>query len=222
MTTPTRTPRRKSRSPKRAVRPNPKNKTSLRPSPPGLIVGLTGPNASGKGEVAKYLQAHGFDVFSLSDVVREEATHRGLDHTRDNLIRVGVALREAGGAGALAHRILPRLGRRAVVDSVRNPGEVGALRRRRDFVLLGIDAPLPLRFERSQRRGRAGDGATLDEFAAKEHRENSATPAGQQLVATLALADAVVINDATIDDLHRRVRKVLRQLGKPLAAQNRL
>lgn len=173
------------------------------------MVGLTGPNASGKGEVAKFLATAGFSVHSLSDVVRDEATLRGLEHTRDNLIGVGVELREAHGPGALARRVLPRLGGRSVVDSIRNPGEVEVLRGLDRFLLLGVDAPLMLRFERSVRRGRRGDGATLEEFAAKEARENSTTEAGQQLLRTLALADFVIDNDGTLDDLHRQVRRRL-------------
>ena len=176
-------------------------------------MGLTGPNASGKGEVATFLAASGFDVHSLSDAVREEATRRGLDHSRDHLIRVGVDLRVEHGPGALALSVLPRLKGRSVVDSIRNPGEVEVLRRLPRFLLLGIDAPQALRFERSLLRGRLGDGATLDEFARKEERENSTTPAGQQLLATLALADVLIDNDGTIADLRRKVQRALRAHG---------
>ncbi len=174
---------------------------------------MTGPNASGKGEAAKFLAAHGFGVHSLSDVVREEATLQGRAHTRDNLIAVGVELRSRGGPGALAERILQSLEGRAVVDSIRNPGEVTVLRGLPRFFLIGVDAPRALRFERSLRRGRVGDGSTLEEFADKEARENSTTEAGQQLVATLALADAVVQNDGTLEALHERLRRTLRELG---------
>jgi dephospho-CoA kinase len=142
--------------------------------------------------------------------VREEATRRGLDHSRDQLIRVGVDLRTKHGPGALAESVLPRLKGRSVVDSIRNPGEVEVLRRLRSFLLLGIDAPQALRFQRSLQRGRLGDGATLEEFARKEERENSTTKAGQQLLATLALADVVIDNDGTIADLRRKVREALR------------
>jgi dephospho-CoA kinase len=145
-------------------------------------------------------------------VVRDEATRRGLDHSRDSLIEMGVRLRTEGGTGALAERILPRLGHRAVVDSIRNPGEVAALRRLEHFVLLGVDAPQALRFDRSVRRGRLGDGATLAEFAAQESRENTITEAGQQLIATLALADRVVDNAGTIRELRVAVRRALKDL----------
>ncbi|HEU4401214.1 MAG TPA: AAA family ATPase [Candidatus Polarisedimenticolia bacterium] len=183
---------------------------------PTLVLGLTGPNASGKGEVAKYLALHRFTLHSLSDVVREEASRQGLDHTRDNLIRIGVLIRTAGGPGALALRVLPRLEGRAVVDSIRSPGEVMVLRTLPRFLLLGVDAPQVLRFERSLRRGRVGDGATLSEFARKEALENSTTEAGQQLLATLALADLLINNDGTLEDLHRRVRQALATAGLTL------
>ena len=43
--------------------------------PPYL--GLTGPNSSGKGEIAAYLQSrHGYVGVSLSDVLRDEAKQR--------------------------------------------------------------------------------------------------------------------------------------------------
>ncbi len=155
----------------------------------------------------------GFDVHSLSDVVRDEATRQGRAHTRDNLIAVGVQLRAEGGPGALARKVLPHLKGRAVVDSIRNPGEVAVLRTLPRFILIGVDAPQPLRFDRSLRRGRAGDGATLEEFARKEARENSTTEAGQQLLATLALADLVVENDGTLKEMHARLREGLGRAG---------
>jgi dephospho-CoA kinase len=210
-------PPRRSRSryrPPKAKKTSPGNSTTAARTPAdlrvtALTVGLTGPNASGKGEVARHLASLGFRVVSLSDVVREEATRRGLDHMRDTLIRTGNELRALGGPGALARAILSRLEGRAVVDSIRNPGEVEVLRRGPRFVLIGVDAPQRLRFERSMLRGRAGDGATLAEFAAKEARENSATEAGQQLLATLALADIVIQNDGTIAELRAHVDAAL-------------
>lgn len=145
--------------------------------------------------------------------MRQEATLQGRPHTRDNLIAVGVQLRARGGPGALAERILPALKGRAVVDSIRNPGEVAVLRALPRFALIGVDAPLPLRFERSLRRGRAGDGTTLEEFARKEARENSTTEAGQQLLATLALADILIDNDGPLEVMHDRLRQALARAG---------
>lgn len=181
-----------------------------------ICVGLTGPNASGKGEVAAYLAEAGFDRHSLSDVVREEATRQGLDHSRESLIRIGTCLRERFGPGVLAERILPLLGGRSVVDSIRNPGEIEVLRRLPGFHLLGVDAPLEIRFERSRARGRSGDGLTLEDFQRKESLEESERGPGQQLRVCLSMSDVVLLNDGSIEDLRRVVRETLALRGIPL------
>ncbi len=174
-----------------------------------LIVGLTGPNASGKSEVAAHLQRLGFACHSLSDIVREEASARGLDHSRVHLIAVGNDLRRAGGPGVLASRIRSRLAERDVVDSIRNPAEVEELRRVPGFHLLGLDASVELRFERSRRRARLGDGACLEDFIAKEEAENTADPAAQQLRATLQLADTILVNDGELQSLLDGIDRIL-------------
>lgn len=179
------------------------------PDSPGLVLGLTGSNAAGKGEVAERLRRRGFALHSLSDIVREEAAARGLSAERENLIRVGNELRRLGGPGVLAERIVPRLGRRDVVDSIRNPSEVEVLRRLERFVLLGVVAPIELRFERARARARAGDPETLARFREREEEENTADPHAQRLAATLALADHVLSNRGSLEQLEREVERVL-------------
>jgi dephospho-CoA kinase len=174
-----------------------------------LIVGLTGPNAAGKGEAARYLQEIGFTVHSLSDVVREEAARLGLPPEREHLIRIGNELRRQGGPGILAERLLPRIGHRDAVDSIRNPAEVAVLRRIRAFRLLGVTAPVELRFRRSLARGRPGDPRTLEEFQERERQENDPKPENQQLDATLRLADRVLSNDGDLDRLRAGVERIL-------------
>lgn len=177
------------------------------------VVGLTGPNAAGKGEVAAHLRRRGFTCHSLSDVVREEAAAQGLPPEREHLIRIGNDLRDAGGAGVLAERILPRLTGFAVVDSIRNPVEVEVLRTLPRFLLVGVDAPVEVRFRRSVSRSRIGDPTTLEEFKAREIQENSADPNGQQLGATLRLADVILSNSGDLHDLRSEVDRVLATHG---------
>jgi len=176
---------------------------------PRLVIGLTGPNAAGKGEVAEHLRRRGFEIHSLSDIVREEAARRGLPPEREHLIRIGNLLRREGGAGVLAGRILPRLRGRAVVDSIRSPAEVAVLRGLPRFLLLGVRASEELRFQRSLARGRPGDPATLEEFRARERQENAVDPSGQKLDETFLLADCQVSNDAGLEELRRAVDRVL-------------
>ena len=177
-----------------------------------LILGLTGANAAGKGEIALHLSRRGFTAHSLSDVIRDEAAARGFPPEREHLIRVGNELREEGGAGVLAERILARLGDRAVVDSIRNPSEVAVLRRLPGFVLIGIEAPFEVRFRRARRRARPGDPETPEEFRRREEQENSSDPRAQQLKATFSLADHVVQNGGDLEQLHRAVDRLLERL----------
>ena len=91
-----------------------------------MLIGLTGRNAAGKGEVAKHLQAIGFQYYSLSDVIRDEIRDRRLEPTRENLIQTGNELRQKFGPSVLADRILERIDddKNYVIDSIRNPAEV--------------------------------------------------------------------------------------------------
>ena len=84
-----------------------------------VVIGLTGPNASGKGEVAAHLGSRGFSLHSLSDIVREQAAQQGFPPEREFLIRVGNALRRVDSQLEEAARVLgasPRtIGRRIVI-----------------------------------------------------------------------------------------------------------
>lgn len=178
------------------------------------MLGLTGPNASGKGEIACYLGARGFGVHSLSDVVRDVAAKRGLPPERKHLIEIGNALRREHGPGVLAVEILARLGRRAVVDSIRNPAEVRVLRDALTrFVLIGVTAPLETRFRRSLARARPGDPTTRKAFAERERQENAADPTSQQLDETFRLADHVVDNVGDLDELRSAMDRWLDRIA---------
>ncbi len=171
-----------------------------------VILGLTGPNAAGKGEAARVLKSLGFAYHSLSDIIREEALARGLTTGRDHLIFMGNTLRREGGPGVLAERILPRLGSRDVVDSIRNPSEVEVLRRLPRFTLIGVTAPVEVRYERAKARTGRGDALqSLEAFAAKEAEENTKDPTAQRLDATLALADHVLVNDGSLELIRERL-----------------
>ena len=83
------------------------------------------------------------------------------------------------------------------------------LRRLPRFLLLGVTAPVDLRFQRSLARGRPGDPHTLEGFEARERQENTGDPAAQQLSATLCLADLVVDNADDLAVLRRRLDEVI-------------
>jgi dephospho-CoA kinase len=173
------------------------------------LIGLTGTNASGKGEAAAFFQGRGFAYLSLSDVIRDELNRKDVPPTRDHLIREGNALRERHGPDILARRILEKVTGDSVIDSIRNPSEIAFLRSQEGFLLLAIDAPLAVRFERARLRGRDESAATLEEFRAKENQEHTRDPAAQQLAVCMDLADQVVLNDGTLEEFRRKLEAFL-------------
>ncbi len=179
----------------------------MRPQP--RIIGLTGTNGAGKGECAAFLVSKGFAYHSLSDILRDELRTRGLEPDRNNLIRIGNELREAHGPDVLARRTAAQVKAPAVIDSIRNRREVERLRELDGFLLLAIDAPLEIRFGRVAARGRDESAATLEEFRRKEEEEMSGGTAAQQLAACMALADRRIVNDGTLEELHRQLEEFL-------------
>ena len=108
-----------------------------------MILGISGPYASGKGEVVAFLKERSFLAYSLSDVIRRELAVRGLEETRERMIEAGNSIRAVEGPGALARRLLPELlgDRNYVVDSIRHPSEVEVLREVGErFRLIWVDA----------------------------------------------------------------------------------
>ncbi len=173
------------------------------------FIGLAGTNGAGKGEAAAFLTARGYACRSLSDAIREELAARGLEASRDNLIRTGNELRASFGPDVLARRISAGLAAPAVIDSIRNLAEVECLRRLPGFILVAVDAPVELRFERARLRGRNESAGTLEEFRRKEDQERCGGPAEQQLASVMAAADLTITNEGTLEEFHAKLRGLL-------------
>jgi len=178
-----------------------------------MILGISGLNASGKGEVVRFLEQRSFYALSLSDVIRDQLKAEGLDETRERMIEAGNRLRSEGGPGVLADRTLADMesDRSYAIDSIRHPAEVAALRAgRTQFQLIWLEADADLRFERLRERARPGDPDTLELFRELEERElESPDPARQQLLAVRDQADHVIRNDGSLEKLHQQLLEVL-------------
>ena len=180
-----------------------------------MIIGVSGRNGAGKGEVVTYLADRSFYGLSLSDVIRDELAKEGIEPTREAMIEKGTALRAQYGPGALALRLIDRLipDRNYAIDSIRHPAEVEALRESgHGFHLVWVDAPLDVRFQRMQARGRSGDPQSIESMRDVEAREaGGGEESGQQLDAVRELADFVVENEGDLTSLHEKIRAVFRE-----------
>jgi len=175
-----------------------------------VLVGLTGRNASGKSTLVEWFSDKGLRSVSCSDSIRAWLREQEIETTREALIEGGRELRRRGGAGVLAEMLLEILdGEDAVVDSIRTPAEVGALRGRGDFVLIEVRADEESRWQRMTSRGRAGDPTEKEAFLSQEAAEaSSEDEAGQALDATASLADITVLNDGSIEDLEGKLKEI--------------
>jgi len=173
------------------------------------LIGLTGTNGSGKGEAATYFKKRGYAYFSLSDVIRDALRNDGKEDTRDNLIEKGNELRKKYGPDILARLAMEKVQDKTVIDSIRNPSEVEYLRKEKEFIPLAIDAPVELRYERVKRRGRQESASTLEEFIKKEKEEMTDSEKGQQLHSCMKMADFIIMNDGTLEDLHLKLEEIV-------------
>ncbi|MDP7454655.1 MAG: deaminase [Candidatus Peribacteraceae bacterium] len=179
-------------------------------------IGLTGTMGSGKGEIAKILQARGFKYISLSDIVRDEATRRGLEHSRENLQTVGNMLRNDYGAGALGIRVREEIQKDPssdwVIDGIRNPGENEELGALDDFSMIGVGVDSEIVIRRIMERNRGGEVLKREAILDKLNKEKGEgePPEGQQVKKCLEEADYFLINEGTLDDLENKVMHFLR------------
>jgi len=187
-----------------------------------MLIGLTGRNAAGKGEVARYLAKKSFYYYSLSDVIRDEIRSRGLPLTRECLILIGNELRQRYGAQVLAERVLAKIedDKHYVIDSIRNPSEVNAFRAAKHFRLIRVEAPLEVRFQRILSRRRESDPQTLEEFKELEIREAEGDDTSQNLVKVELMAEHTLINDSTLEKLYPQIDELLVRLLKEVQRPN--
>ena len=186
-------------------------------------IGLTGRMGSGKGEVVKILEKMSFKYISLSDMVREEIAGRmppGREVSRRETQDVGNRLRKEGGAGILGKRVRQKIEsmddiERWVIDGIRNPAEVMELRRLHGFYLLGIQAPISTLLNRIKSRKRGTDLDDDDALLNHMEREwgNGEPQDGQQVGKCMEMADYIIENVNTLDDLKTDILKVLAGLN---------
>lgn len=171
------------------------------------VVGLVGYIASGKSTVANHFIDQDFAYYKLSDVIRAECKHRGLEVTRVNLQNIGNELREQFSGSVLAEKVLTMAKgqSRIVIDGIRNPEEIEFLRAHSDAFIIGIVAPKYVRLERylvrAQERGE--DTTTKASFEKINLREKGVgeDEHGQQVEACLAVCDYIIENNGSLDDL---------------------
>lgn len=187
-----------------------------------IIVWITWTLGAGKGTIVEYLVQHkGFIHYSVRAFLIEEIEKQGMPINRDAMVHVGNELRAEHGSSYIVEQLYEQArsgGRHAIIESIRNPGEVQALKAKAaqengDFTLLAIDADPKIRYERIMERGSETDQVGYQEFIMNEQREMTNTdPNKQNVGACIALADYTFINNGTLEELHEQIEKMLAKI----------
>jgi dephospho-CoA kinase len=179
-----------------------------------MIVGLCGFAGSGKGAVADFLRSKGWSHYSIRDILREELARHQMPVNRDNMIMIANSLRSQFGNDVLVQRVLSKMppNANAVMESLRNPDEVGALRKHGGFVLMAMDAAVHLRLQRLVAGGRPGDPKTLEDLRRLDNQETDANSSGIRIRECMAMADYTIQNDGDLAQLYSKVDEILSKL----------
>lgn len=181
-----------------------------------MIIGVTGTFASGKDTVSDYLVEKGFFHFSLSDAIREECDKRGLPKDRDTLRRLANEMRAKEGYDILAKRAIEAIKKSAkknvAVTSIRNQKEAEFLKKQDNFILIAVDAPIEIRYERVKSRQREGDQIDFEKFQEQEKMEMAAGKGKQNIGQIIQMADHKIINNGTLEEFYKKIDNLLKNI----------
>lgn len=184
------------------------------------IIGITGTLGAGKGTVVDYLvKKYGFKHYSARVWISEQLKIRGRELTRENMRIVANELRNEHGADYILQKLYDQAvadnktnGTNAVIESLRNPKEIEALRNKPEqFIMIAVDANPKIRYERILERKSSTDHVSFEKFLKDEQAEmNDPSPGGMKLAECLKMADIVLNNDSDIAALHKQIDQYLK------------
>ena len=171
-----------------------------------LTAGMPG---AGKEEFLIAASDSGIPFLRMGDIVREYYAKR--DETDSELTTGQFANieRDRHGFDIWAKRAVEKMhGDMFMVDGCRSMDEVRAyLGITPDVTVIGIFASPATRYERLVKRGREDAPKDIEEFRARDKREM-----GWGLADTMALADRMIVNESSLDDFRKEVKRVMEEL----------
>jgi len=181
------------------------------------VIGFTGMPGSGKTVCAKFAQEKGIPVVRMGDLVWAEVEKRGLELTDSNVGTLATEERKEHGFGIWAERTVPvaleklKSAPAVIIDGIRGDAELKVFyfHFREKFVNVAIHSNPETRYNRIVKgRKRADDVLSIDEFGGRDDRE-----LGWGIGNAIALADYMIVNEGTLDDLKSTFIGLLDKLG---------
>ncbi|RLF20013.1 MAG: dephospho-CoA kinase [Thermoprotei archaeon] len=185
-----------------------------------LIVCLTGMPGSGKTVVSEVAREMGLKVYSMGDAVRKEVLRRESVLDWRSVRKTMFKLREEEGPRAVAKLVVKEMRGDewsiAVVEGVRSLDEVEEFKSMGDVIVLAVHSSPRDRYVRMRARGREGDPKSLEELRRRDLDELSLG-----LGNVIALADYVIVNDSSLEDLRSRARHVIERIVGGLTREDK-
>ena len=181
------------------------------------VIGVIGQNGSGKDEVLKYLCAkHNIPFLSTGDMVREIATKEGKEPTRENLQEISERYFHKFGKGYFvmlaAWKIRQNNWEIGGITGICSFDDVKFLRSifAKDFILISVYISNPeVRYNRMLKRGEGRDPHSYEQFLRNDKAEEELF----HIQSAARYANYSINNDATLDDLHKEIDKLVSEKG---------
>ena len=169
---------------------------------------------SGKSEVARLFEKHGFTIIRFGDVTDEEVKKKGLELNEENERHVREQLRKEQGMDAYAKLNLTRINNAlknsdAVIDGLYSWEEYTFLKGyyNENLCLVAVWASPTTRYVRLI--GRADRRLTVEEAARRDAAEIENLNKG----GPIAMADFAIINESSLPDLRKQTERIIAEIG---------
>jgi len=138
------------------------------------VIGFCGLPGSGKSTVLKAIEDLGA-IITMGDVIRNEANHRNIAPSDENLGKIALELRKNYGPEIIAEKcvnLIKKLESEVFfIDGLRSMAEVIVFRKYWKFPLIATVVDEKIRYERLSNRKRPDDPNSLSEIRDRDQRE---------------------------------------------------
>jgi dephospho-CoA kinase len=181
-----------------------------------IIIGITGTNGAGKGELAQFLKnTYGFAHYQVREFLTQEILERGLQPDRPTMSMIANELRKKHAPEYIIHRLRKQAfqeQKNAIIESVRNEGEIAFLKAQ-GALIRAVDADQKVRYQRVTERKSSTDNITFSEFKKQESLEfKNKDPHKQNLKQCIQLADHVFVNNGSREELFKQIKQQMKKI----------
>lgn len=187
------------------------------------VVAIVGMCGSGKSEVADRFIKNGYYYIRIGQITLDEVKRRGLEVKEENERTVREELRKKYGMGAFAILNLPKIDQalgqsNVVADGLYSWSEYKVFKEKykENFLVVAVYAPPLLRYSRlAERSKRYQEDPKMKyrsfspvEALSRDYAEIENLEKGGPIV----MADYLIVNDGTIDDLNKKIDQILEKI----------